>query len=523
MNLLNTIGTIFAGIGLAIHSFIFGAPPEQVVPIEAPSEQSSNQLGAVQEVGGFPYFLAGSGINSSATSITLTSFTLPQNGYKIQDSDLSDTFYITLEPGNRNKQEFVSCTTVTQNAAGSATLSGCTRGLSPVTPYTASSTLKFSHSGGTIAIFSNPPQLYNQYGSLSDNEVITGYWTALDPISAQGIATKQYVLDHVSGGTVTTDALVVSGTAGETVSAGQAVYLKAADARWYKAGLDGTASTTMLGISQGAGTSGNAITGGVLLRGSETHQSGMSIGSTYYLGSTAGTISSTKSGRFMGVAKTATILYFDPYFTPTPQWGGLPFTVPSTQGASSTALMNDSTGNLSWGSVNSSFTASSTPSVSTGSASTTIYNTPIPGGALGTNNALRVVLKDVLWTPGTEILRVAAAYGNSTTTFGASFANNASRTRMRGDITFIVQANGVSAQREHLQMNVGSSTYQAGYNDTFLFGSQAGANPGNTWTGNATSTGAESSASTKNITIEVNSANAGFWTSGISITEILRQ
>jgi len=88
------------------------------------------QLGAdtVLPIAGVIYNLSGSGVSGSATSITLASLTIPQTGQKLIDSDFSDTFYITLEPGNRNRQEIVSCTTVTQNAS-SATLSGCTRGL----------------------------------------------------------------------------------------------------------------------------------------------------------------------------------------------------------------------------------------------------------------------------------------------------------------------------------------------------------------------------------------------------------
>ena len=131
-------------------------------------------LGAVLPIAGSTYNLSGSGISSSATSITLQSFTLPQNGYYIQDSDLSTTFYLTLEPGNRSRQEIVSCTTVTQNGAGTATLSSCTRGLSPVTPFTASSTLQFSHSGGSQVILSDPPQLFNQFVDKDNESVVRG-------------------------------------------------------------------------------------------------------------------------------------------------------------------------------------------------------------------------------------------------------------------------------------------------------------------------------------------------------------
>ncbi len=132
---------------------------------------------AVQPLAGTTYNLAGSGVSSSGVSINIQSLTLPQSGYLIQDKDLSDIFYITLEPGNRTRQEIASCTILTQNANGSATVSGCVRGLLPIPPYTASSTMAFSHAGGSQVIFSNPPQLYNQFTAKGNTETITGPWT----------------------------------------------------------------------------------------------------------------------------------------------------------------------------------------------------------------------------------------------------------------------------------------------------------------------------------------------------------
>lgn len=131
-----------------------------------------------QPIAGMTYNLAGSGLSSSATSIVLQSFTLPQTGHEILDSELSDTFYLTLEPGNRSKQEIVSCTTVTQSSTNdTATLSGCSRGLAPISPYTASSTYAFVHAGGSQVILSDPPQLFNQYAAKANDETITGTWT----------------------------------------------------------------------------------------------------------------------------------------------------------------------------------------------------------------------------------------------------------------------------------------------------------------------------------------------------------
>jgi hypothetical protein len=134
-------------------------------------------LGAVTSpIAGVTYSLAGSGITASASSITLASLTIPQTGYELLDADFSDTFYITLEPGNTKRQEIASCTTVTQNANNSATLSGCSRGLTPFTPFTASTSYAFSHGGGTTVIFSDPPQLFNEFTAKGNQEVISAPW-----------------------------------------------------------------------------------------------------------------------------------------------------------------------------------------------------------------------------------------------------------------------------------------------------------------------------------------------------------
>lgn len=142
-------------------------------------EQSKQVFGNTQPFAGNTYNLAGSGVSNSASTIILTSLTIKQTGQPIQTSDLvgtSGTFYITLEPGSNTKQEIVGCTGVSQGTA-SASLTGCTRGLSPIYPYTASTTLQFTHAGGTSVIFSDPPQLFNQYAALGNTQTITGGWT----------------------------------------------------------------------------------------------------------------------------------------------------------------------------------------------------------------------------------------------------------------------------------------------------------------------------------------------------------
>lgn len=304
------------------------------------------------------YTLSGAGVSSTATSFTLSSFTLPQTGYEIVDSDLSDTFYVTFEPG-KSRQEIASCTTVSQNSSNTtATISGCTRGLYPITPFTTSASYKLAHGGGTQVVFSDPPQFLNQYAAKENNEAITGDWTVPTPAGGTSVVNKNYVLSVVTGGTITTNQLVVSATAGETVSAGQVVYLKQTDARWYKAATTiAEASSTLLGIAEGSGTAGVAITGGVLLHGQDTNQSGLTAGKNYFLSSTAGAVSTGTTTRSVGRAQTATALYFDTWSVNQPQ------------------LIS----NNSW-SGNNTFTATTSftnIATTTGTATTTVGNPPV--------------------------------------------------------------------------------------------------------------------------------------------------
>ena len=151
---------------------------QQLIAEYVNASLEDNQIfGANLPIAGSTYNLAGSGVSGSATSITLKTLTLVQTGQKLIDSDFSDLFFITLEPGNKRKQEIVACTTVTQNSGGDATLSGCSRGMSPITPYTASTTLQFTHGGGTQVIFSDPPQLFREFAAKGNTETITGLWS----------------------------------------------------------------------------------------------------------------------------------------------------------------------------------------------------------------------------------------------------------------------------------------------------------------------------------------------------------
>lgn len=172
MNFLQSIGAAIASVGIFIGS-LFGFSYQEA------QQPTGDELGrAVNPVAGKTYVLAGSGISSTASSITLTSFTIPVSNRPYTMAHFGDTVgavgYLTIEPGNPTRQEFVSFTGITQNADGSATLTGVSRGLAPVFPYTASSTYAMAHSGGAQVVISNAPQLYEAIYSYIDNATTSG-------------------------------------------------------------------------------------------------------------------------------------------------------------------------------------------------------------------------------------------------------------------------------------------------------------------------------------------------------------
>lgn len=169
-----------------------------------PVAQSQVQtLGDFNPTGGGSYRLQSS-VGVSSTVINLSSFKEPISGLNYTMAYLGSSIaYGTLDPQQPTKSEFISFTGITQNSDGSAQLTGITRGLSR-TPGTggcvASTTLTQSHSGQSFFILSNSPCFYSEYAVKRNNENITGLWTVLDPVSAQGIASRNYVDGKAFGG-----------------------------------------------------------------------------------------------------------------------------------------------------------------------------------------------------------------------------------------------------------------------------------------------------------------------------------
>ena len=260
-------------------------------------------------VAGFETSLQAS-VSSSATTMTLV------KGTDVSGDNLSGTIGFTIDEGSAN-EEHVICT------ASATALTSCLRGLDPV-DLSEVTALQKTHRRGASVKITNFPLLQRLKRILNGDETIPNVITYDNAsssliVGAGDLASKAYVDDVVTGGAISHDQLVEAGTAGETVAAGELVYFDDTDNEWklVDADIATTTENVLMGIAQGSGTNGNAIAGGVLKGGLDTNQSGLTPGALYYSSNTAGSIGSSAgtTERVIGFAKSATELYFDPYFS----------------------------------------------------------------------------------------------------------------------------------------------------------------------------------------------------------------
>lgn len=172
---VSTLSLALLALGLAVVALFLPLASSPNLQVQ---ESRTEPLGGNNAVGGKVYYLSGSGISASQTTLTLTNFDIAGGTQNLTMTDFGDLGCGTVEPGHTSRQEFVSFTGVTQNADGTAQLTGVTRGLAPIPPYTASTTLQDSHAGGSTFVISNsPPCFYEGYANLTQTESILGLWT----------------------------------------------------------------------------------------------------------------------------------------------------------------------------------------------------------------------------------------------------------------------------------------------------------------------------------------------------------
>ncbi len=164
--------------------------------------------------GGKTYTLQSS-VSSTQTTLTLTSFKVPVSGDDLTMALMSTSVaYGTIAP-RTSQSEFISFTGITQNADGTATLTGVTRGLNKTFPYTEDTDFKLPHAGATQFILSDAPQVFNQYAALVNDNTWTGQQTFPQsgtasaalvgavyaaPTQDTEVASKKYVDDTASFG-----------------------------------------------------------------------------------------------------------------------------------------------------------------------------------------------------------------------------------------------------------------------------------------------------------------------------------
>jgi len=161
-------------------------------------------------------YLSGSGISSTVSSIGLTDFKYPVNNLNVVMTDFGDIGYAVIEPDS-SREENISFSGITQNADGSATITGVVRGLGLSYPYTASTTLASSHSGSSLLRISNTAPFYNEFNIKGKDETITGKWTfnvypeykdSVTATTSEQFITKRYADNLVNQGAATSTEVV---------------------------------------------------------------------------------------------------------------------------------------------------------------------------------------------------------------------------------------------------------------------------------------------------------------------------
>ena len=262
-------------------------------------------------------------LTASASSVVLSDFD-DMDGTNLAMSDFGDWGVIVIKQGTT--VEIIKFSGLTQNSNDTATLTVATNGrsIAGTSPYAGASTGEDFQVGAEV-IVSNDPLTLSRFANLDVAGTFTAIMTfsampattAGNPVASNDLARKAYV-DSVVAGIATTVNLIVPGTAGETLAAGNLIYFDDTDNEWKLCDADTAASVenVMLGIAQGAGTDGVLITSGVLLRGLDANQSSLTAGAIYYASNTAGGLSSSAGTTevTIGFAYSATQLYFNPRF-----------------------------------------------------------------------------------------------------------------------------------------------------------------------------------------------------------------
>lgn len=224
-------------------------------------------------------------------------------------------YFVTFDSDNSRKEHFSCVLTTTSSGADLTALKTVNR----TTGVETSGALR-EHKIGAKVTITDYATIAKLVDILNGVETLDGssplsYDAQPTLSSGTQLATVQYVLDHVAGGTVSFDQQVLTAqTSGEALTANDIGYFKESDQKWYKADADLTATFDQLQL--GIVKSTVAINSGVsiAISGPVGGFTGLTAGSKYYLSNTAGAITTTPGtySVFIGWALNTTTIMFNP-------------------------------------------------------------------------------------------------------------------------------------------------------------------------------------------------------------------
>lgn len=247
------------------------------------------------------------------------------DGAQLSSSDFGTQLFAILRNSNNTQLEIVEIDPASVTSAATLTILKRALGFDGTQVANTETAYNWLAFDTYVELGADTPQLLKQLVEETTDETIAGVktfssipkTTGGNPVADNDLVRKAYA-DALVLGNLTTINVIVPGTAGATIADGDLIYFDDTDNEWKLCDADtaATVNNVMLGIAQGAGTDGNAITNGVLLQGVDDAQSGLTNGQTYYASNTAGDISSTPGTTevTIGIGKSATELYFKPRF-----------------------------------------------------------------------------------------------------------------------------------------------------------------------------------------------------------------
>lgn len=112
-------------------------------------------------------------LSTAATALYANNLNFDEDGTRVlAQTDLGDYGWITIEPRSKTSRELCKVTGISGNVLTIA------RGFKPFAPYDQdTATWAKAHEAGTSFVFSNAPQLYDEFAVKDNDETITGTWT----------------------------------------------------------------------------------------------------------------------------------------------------------------------------------------------------------------------------------------------------------------------------------------------------------------------------------------------------------